>query len=131
MFACLHGTGDLSALAFQFSPTVEQTAPDTVAFDVSGLERLFGFPQDIAAAVLRRAAEMGVKANLAIADNPDAAICAARGFSGTSIIPYRDEAKFLGELPVSQLAPTPDLQLARSNDAPSRPMSTGPMASSP
>ena len=25
MFACLHGTGNLTALAFEFSPTVEAT----------------------------------------------------------------------------------------------------------
>jgi len=110
MFACLHGTGPLTAVAFQFSPTVEQTAPDTVAFDVSGLERLFGFAQDIATALARRAAEVGVKASIAIAANPDTAICAARGFAGTSIIPYGDEAKFLAPLPIVLLAPTPDLQ---------------------
>ena len=38
MFACLHGSGALTALAFQFSPTVEQTAADTVTFDASGLD---------------------------------------------------------------------------------------------
>ena len=42
MFACLHGNGNLTALGFEFSPLVEQTAPDTVTLDVSGLERLFG-----------------------------------------------------------------------------------------
>jgi protein ImuB len=110
MFACLHGSGNLTALAFQFSPMVEQSAPDTVTFDASGLERLFGFAQDIAAALARRAAETGVQANIAIADNPDAAICAARGFAGTSVIPYGDEAKFLAPLPVALLSPTPELQ---------------------
>jgi protein ImuB len=110
MFACLHGNGNLTALAFEFSPTVEQTAPDTVTFDASGLDRLFGFPQDVAAALARRAAEIHVKASIAIAANPDAAICAARGFSGTSIIPYGDEAKFLAPLPTALLSPTPELQ---------------------
>jgi protein ImuB len=110
MFACLHGNGPLTALAFQFSPTVEQTASDTVTFDASGLDRLFGLPQDVAVALARRAAETGVKAGIAIAANPDAAICAARGFSGTSIIPYGDEAKFLAPLPIALLSPTPELQ---------------------
>jgi protein ImuB len=110
MFACLHGSGPLTALAFQFSPTVEQTAPDTVTFDASGLERLFGFAQDIAASLARRAGELGVEAAIAIAPNPDAAICAARGFSGTSVIPYGDEAKFLAPLPVALLSPSPELQ---------------------
>jgi protein ImuB len=109
MFACLHGTGNLKSLAFEFSPTVEATAADTVTFDVGGLDRLFGLPQDVAAAIARRARECGVKANLALAANPDAAICAARGFSGVSLIPYGDEGKFLGSLPLPLLAPSPDL----------------------
>lgn len=110
MFACLHGHGPLTALAFEFSPTVEQTAPDTVTFDASGLDRLFGLPQDIAAALARRAAEIHIQAHIAIAANPDAAICAARGFSGVSIIPYGDEAKFLATLPLGLLGPSPELQ---------------------
>jgi protein ImuB len=110
MFACLHGTGPLTALAFEFSPTVEQTAPHTVVFDASGLDRLFGLPQDVAAALARRAAEIQVKANIAIAANPDTAICAARGFSGASVVPYGDETKFLAPLPIALLSPTPELQ---------------------
>jgi protein ImuB len=109
MFACLHGQGDLTALAFEFSPTVEQTAPDTVTLDAAGLERLFGLPQDVAAAITRRASETGAKANLALADNPDAAICAARGYRGVSILPRGDEGKFLGSLPLTLLAPSPEL----------------------
>jgi protein ImuB len=109
MFAALYGTGNLAALAFEFSPTVEQTAPDTVAFDVSGLDRLFGLPQDIAAAIARRAQENGARANLALAANPDAAIYAARGFPGTQILPQGDEAKFLGRLPLTLLAPSAEL----------------------
>ena len=145
MFGCLHGSGNLAALAFEFSPVVEQTAADAVAFDASGLDRLFGFPQDVAAAVMRRAAEQcgpdcrrlqpasesrarcskppegGSRQDcpphispdlptLALAANPDAAICAARGFPGVSIVPYGDEAKFLAGLPLSLLDPTPELR---------------------
>jgi protein ImuB len=115
MYCSLCGDGDyaegkLLALAFEFSPVVEQSAADAVTFDASGLDRLFGLPQDVAAAVARRSAESRVKTSIAIASNPDAAICAARGFSGVSIIPYGDEAKFLGELPLRLLAPSPELQ---------------------
>lgn len=110
MFACLHGNGDLTALAFEFSPVVEVLCPGTVTLDVAGLDRLFGLPQDVAAAIARRAREVGVKANLALAANPDAAICAARGFTGVSIIPYGDEGKFLGELPLGLLSPSAELQ---------------------
>ena len=110
MFACLHGTGNLAAVAFDFSPLVEQTAPDTVTCDVAGLDRLFGAAQELAAALARRAVETGVRAAVALAANPDAAICAARGFSGVSIVPQGDEAKFLGRLPVALLRPSAELQ---------------------
>src|ERR1035438_1243854 len=85
MFACLHGSGNLAALAFGVPPVVERPAPDTVTLDASGLDRLFGLPQDVAAAIARRAAETGVKANLALASNPDAAICSERGLAGTGL----------------------------------------------
>jgi len=109
MYACLHGKGNLTGLAFEFSPMVERTAEGTVTLDASGLDRLFGLPQDVAAAIARRAAEIQVNANIAMAANPDAAICAARGFKGVSIIPYGDEAKFLGDLPLEVLSPSPEL----------------------
>ena len=64
----------------------------------------------MAAAIARRTSEAGVKANLALAANPDAAICAARGFRGVSILPQGDEGKFLGTLPLTLLAPSPELQ---------------------
>ena len=64
---------------------------------------MFELPQDVAAAIARRARELGVKANLALAGNPDAAICAARGFSGVSLIPQGDEGKFLATLPLALL----------------------------
>jgi protein ImuB len=109
VFACLHGPGNLTPLAFEFSPAVEATSADTVTFDVSGLDRLFGLPQDVAAAIARRARECGVKASLALAANPDAAICAARGFPGVNLIPYGDEGKFLGALSLTVLAPSIEL----------------------
>ena len=110
MFCSINGSGDLTALAFDFSPLVEQSAPGTVTLDAGGLHRLFGLAQDIAAAIARRAAEMQVKAAIALAANPDAAICAARGFPGISIIPQGDEAKFLASLSLELLAPSPELQ---------------------
>jgi protein ImuB len=51
-----------------------------------------------------------VQAAIALAANPDAAICAARGFSGVSIVPQGDEAKFLGRLPVALLGPSAELR---------------------
>ncbi|HLY18063.1 MAG TPA: DNA polymerase Y family protein [Bryobacteraceae bacterium] len=114
MFAAIHGKADdaekLLRLAQEFSSRVEQTAADTVALDAGGLERIHGLPQQIAAAVARRAAERGFEGSVAIAANVDAAIVAARGFTGVSVIPYGDEAKFLGSLPLTLLDPTPEMQ---------------------
>ncbi len=110
MFACLYGSGDLTALASEFSPVVERSAPGAVTLDASGLDRLFGFPQSIAAAIARRAAEYGLDIRIALAANPDAAIAAARGLAGISIVPQGDEAKFLGMLPVALLDPSPELR---------------------
>jgi protein ImuB len=113
MFAAMHAApgeaGKLMLLAQEFSPRVEQTTPGTVALDVEGLERLYGLPQQIAAALARRAADRDLQASVAIASNPDAAVHAARGFSGVNVIPYGDEAKFLGSLPLALLSPTPEM----------------------
>jgi protein ImuB len=113
MFAAIHGDGDaekLVKLAQEFSPWVERTTADTVALDVDGLERIYGLPQEIAAALVRRAAECRLKASVAIAANLDAAVHAARGFAGVSVIPHGDEAKFLGSLPLTLLEPVPEIR---------------------
>lgn len=116
MFAAIHARADrpgglshLVELAQEFSPQVEQTAADTVVLDADGLERIYGLPQPIAAALARRAAARGIEASVAIASNPDAAVHAARGFAGVSVIPHGDEAKFLGSLPLTLLAPPPEM----------------------
>lgn len=109
MFACIHAPGEaerLIACAQDFSPLVEQTDADTVMLDIDGLEHLFGSVHDIAHAIARRAA---IPVNVAVAANPDAAFHAARGFSGTSIVPQGDEAKFLASLPVALLSPSEEI----------------------
>ncbi|MBI2680725.1 MAG: hypothetical protein HYX25_06930 [Candidatus Solibacter usitatus] len=106
MFACIHAnesTDSLLECARAFSPRVEPTAPDTALLDASGLTHLFGTPHEIANAIARRAATLGFQANIALASNPDAAYHAALGFSGISILPYGDEAKFLASLAVALL----------------------------
>ena len=83
MFACIHGLpGDLPQIAAAFSPSFEQTAPDTVVFRIDGLQRLHGSPHQIAEAIAQHAGE-GV--NIAIAETADAAIIAARNFPGVTI----------------------------------------------
>ncbi|HXI39220.1 MAG TPA: hypothetical protein VNH83_04545 [Bryobacteraceae bacterium] len=109
MFACLHASGAgarLLACAQDFSPQVEQTSVDTVILDIDGLGGLFGSVHDIANAIARRAK---FPVNIAIAANPDAAIHAARGFQGISIVPEGDEAKFLASLPLSLLSPAEEI----------------------
>jgi protein ImuB len=112
MFACIHAAADadlLIACAQAFSPLVEQTSPDVAVLDASGLGRIYGPPHEIAAAIGARARLLGFEAQIAIASNPDAAICAARGFSGVSVVPHGDEAKFLASLPLHLLQPGEEL----------------------
>jgi protein ImuB len=113
MFACLHAPGNLPLAvecARGFSPHIEATPPDTVIFDVRGLETLYGPPAMLAREIERR---IGVPASIAIAANPDAALHAAHGLHGvtgsgvtgsavTVIAPGR-EAAVLAPLPVNLL----------------------------
>ena len=89
--------------ARSFSPRVENTASDTIILDIAGLERLFGIPQKIACDLARRASDLGLQANVAVAANPDAAMYAARGFPGVTVIPAGQEAERLGNLPLDVL----------------------------
>jgi protein ImuB len=91
--------------AQSFSPRVEDTAPDTVLLDLSGLETLFGSPARIARDLARRASDLGLEAHVAAATNPDTARLAARGFSGVTVIPESQEAERLGNLPLDVLFP--------------------------
>jgi protein ImuB len=108
MYACLHAPGNLSLLtecARGFSPYIEENPPDTVVFDARGLESLYGPPASLARAIERRA---GVPANIAIAANPDAAMHAARGFRGITVIAPGDEAVVLAPLPLNLLGGSSD-----------------------
>jgi len=95
--------------AWTISPRVQDTTgnkeepPDTVALDIAGCERLFGSPEKIAGDLKRVAGEVGFDANVAVAGNPEAAICAARGFPGVTLVPQGEESAQLGVLPLSSL----------------------------
>ena len=96
----------LLRLAFCFSPRVEIVAPGMAVLDMEGMERLFDAPEKMAHAIAARFAESTSFAspiNIAIADNVEAAIHAARGFSGISIIPKGEEAATLRDLSLSLL----------------------------
>lgn len=108
MFACIHSSRkDCKALlvdcAYAFSPLVEETADDTVVLDIEGCDLLFGSHREIAKEIARYAAKLGLKINVAVAQNPDAAIHAAKCFSGVSVIAPGKEAARLGDLPLEAL----------------------------
>lgn len=86
-----------------FSPEIEDTAPDTVLLNLAGLESLLGPFAEIAREMARRVSQMGIELNIAVAANPDAALLAAHGFSGVTVIPQGHEAERLCELPVDVL----------------------------
>ena len=106
-------------LAFTFSPLVEQSAIDTVVLDVAGQDLLFSSSANPASAtagnaemnsvrvlageIVRRAAQSGLKVNVAVAANPDAAINAARSFQGVTVISAGKESLQLGNLPLKLL----------------------------
>jgi len=89
--------------AQSFSPEVEDASPGTVLLNLAGLEPLLGPLPKIARDLARRVSQMGLEANIAVAANPDAALLAARGFPGVTLIPEGREAERLGDLPVDVL----------------------------
>jgi len=116
MFACIYipnVSGDTAAAlvdcAGTFSPRVENTGAGTVVFDVEGLERLFGGYSEIAEKIRDSVCARGLQANVAVAANADAAVCAARGFCGLTVIQRGTEAGRLRDLPVDVLKPSPEI----------------------
>jgi protein ImuB len=112
MFACLNAPGNLPLAvecARGFSPHIEELPPDTVIFDVRGLESLYGPPAHLAREIERR---VGVPASIAIAANPDAAMHAALGINpgicGVTVIAPGKEADVLAPLPVNLLRGSPE-----------------------
>ena len=89
--------------AQSFSPRVEDAGCDTVLLDLAGMEPLFGPLPKIARDLARRASDLGLEANVAVASNPDTAALAAHGFSGVIVIPQEREAEQLGSLPLEVL----------------------------
>src|ERR1700723_1099180 len=89
--------------AQSFSPDVEDTAPGIVLLNLAGLEPLLGPLPTIARDLAQRVSQMGLEANVAVAVNPDAALLAARGFPGITLIPEGRETQQMGDLPVDVL----------------------------
>src|SRR5579863_6066808 len=89
--------------AQSFSPRVEAEGCDTIVLDIAGLQPLFGPLPKIGRALARRASDLGLETNVAVAGNPDAAVLGARGFYGVTVIAEGKEAEQLGSLPVEVL----------------------------
>jgi protein ImuB len=92
-------------LAWSISPRVEDAAPDSLLIDLAGLSALFGSDENIAAALARRASALGLTAQIAVAGNPEAALHAARGFPGITLMAPGEESQRLGGLPIAALGP--------------------------
>jgi len=89
--------------AQSFSPCVEDSACDTALLDLRGMASLFGSIHNISRAISERAIALGLQANVAIASNPNAALLAARGFPGITVIAPGKEAEQLGSLLIEVL----------------------------
>ena len=76
---------------------------DTAVLDIAGCEKLFGSPEKIAHDLKRAASEVGFATNVAVARNPLAAVCAAQGLTGVTIIPAGEEGFRIGRLSLKAL----------------------------
>jgi protein ImuB len=114
MFACVHAPNlssgvSLAEFAYGFSPVVEEANSQTVVIDVDGCELLFGSAYQLATDIARRAREPRVSGglegpvNVAIAENPDAAIHAATRLKGITFVSPGEELTCLGEFPIDAL----------------------------
>ena len=92
-----------------FSPRVESTRPGTVILDLAGTEKLLGSAETTACKITVNARQIGLYLRIAVAANPDAAMYAALGFAGITIISGGDEAKILAPLHVGLLPASPEL----------------------
>jgi protein ImuB len=96
--------------AWTISPRVEDGAKregqdfsDTAVLDIAGCEKLFGSPEKIAHDLKRVASEVGFESNVAVASGPLAAVCAAQGFAGVTVIPAGEEGLRIGSLSLEAL----------------------------
>jgi len=95
----------LHTIACMFSPRIEQVEryAGTYALDIRGMHGLFGDEARLANHLRRRVMTAGFLANVAVAQNFDAAVCLARGRSGVSVASLGQEAEALQDLPLHVL----------------------------
>ncbi len=101
-------------VAHAFTPRVEDTHPDRLLLDLDGLERLYGSATTMARELASRVSTVGLECNIGVAANPDAAMHAACGFSGITVIPAGEETRRLGVLPITVLLNSFDIACGNS-----------------
>src|SRR5687768_1698712 len=95
--------GALLALAREFTPRVESLGPTDVLLDLHGLGRVWPAPELLGHALLLAGRDRGLTLHAAIASTRVAALVAARGFPGLTVITPGQEADTLAALPLDLL----------------------------
>jgi protein ImuB len=109
MFGALHVAvpppdGALIAFAREFTPRSESLGAAEAMLDLHGLGRVWRTPQDLAGALLGAAHARGwASLRVALAGTRVAALVAARGREGLTVIPPGQEAATLAPLPLELL----------------------------
>lgn len=105
-------TAALLQCAAAFSPRIEDRSEDTVfllVLDISGTEKLFGPPHQLANSLLASAQSLGFATRVAISSSFHAAICLARGMPrgySVAVIPLGEESTALAALSLSSIGLT-------------------------
>ena len=92
--------------ASQFSPRIEETFhANACAFvlDISGTERLFGPPMQLAQSLRSTIATAGFRASVCISSNFDTARIKAESTRGITVIPAGREAAAISDIPIAAL----------------------------
>ena len=104
-------------VAHAFTPWVEDTHPDRLLLDLAGLKRLYGPEAAMARELALRVSAVGLECNIGVAANPDAAMHAACGFSGITVVPVGEETRRLGVLPTHVLLDSFDIAYGKAKTA--------------
>ncbi|MGA9062395.1 MAG: DNA polymerase Y family protein [Terracidiphilus sp.] len=101
--------------AAKFSPRIEEACPEAstneasrgtacaFVLDITGTERLFGPPQQLAERLREELAEAGFRASIVVGANYDAVRMKAASIRGIAVIPESAEAEALARLPIAAL----------------------------
>ena len=96
--------GALLDFAREFTPRVQSLAPGEALLDLHGLGRVWPTPRDLAGALLAAAHGRGWSdLHIALAGTRVAALVAARGRDGLTVVPPGQEAATLAPLPLDLL----------------------------